>query len=177
MKKSLVVLASLPTLLLAGCFGEKEPIQPDKEPVEIEQQRASDPDENPKLTIADVSSLFTDDRYLDDYKAEMKKAGYEKPVKEILLEDSEAMLKKGLVYEVEDGFAIIEFDSADERVIATTGYETLEQINLQEMKTKAYQLERQLNASKDEGEKKKLEAEVNRMWEDIGKIEADMWNN
>lgn len=174
MKKATLVLSVLPVALLAGCFGEKEPIKPDKEPVEIAKEQTGEPTSGEKLTIADVSALFTDERYLDDYKTELEKAGYTKPVKEILLEDSDAMTKIGLVYEVEDGFAVIEYNEADEKVVATTGYPTLEQIELQEMKTKAYQLERQMNASKDEAEKKKLEAEIEAMWEEIAQTEQSL---
>lgn len=175
-KTPLFLLTVLPITLLAGCFSEKEAVLPDKEPIQMEKEQESAKKDYPPLSIAEVTTLFTDDRYLGDYKSELKKHGYVKPTKEILLEKSESRTKKGLVYEVEDGYAVIEYNDADQSVIATTGYESLAEIELQEKKTQAYLLETKMALTKDESEKKALKQKIDAQWEEISKTEATLVN-
>lgn len=174
-KKWLGIVAVLPVALLVGCGDEKsEPIQPDKEPVEIAKERTEDVEEAKKLNVVDVANFFTDERFLKDYQEELKKHGYEKPVKEILLAEG-AVKKMGLLYQVEDGLAVLEYDADTKMVLAVTSFENLEQAELQEKKTKLYALENEMNATTDETKKKQLQAEVEKGWQEIAEIEQGQY--
>jgi len=170
-KKALIALTSLPLFFLAACGEDKEPIKPDKEPVEIAKEEMQKPQKKAGMTVSEVSNLFTDNRYLVDYQDELKKAGYKKPTKDILLSKSPEVEKRGLIYKVKDGYAVLEYDKDTKEVVAVTSYENLEQIELQEMKTNAYLKEAEMIQTKDEAKKKALSDEINKMWTEITKRE------
>lgn len=176
MKKAwLGLIAVLPVALLVGCGDdEKEPIKPDKEPVEIAKERTQDVEEAKKLNVVDVSNFFTDERSLKDYQEELKKHGYEKPVKDIVMSAGESK-KRGMIYEVEDGLAVLEYNEDTKLVLAVTSFENMEQVELQEKKTNLFILEYEMNTTEDESKKKQLQAEVEKGWQEIAEIEQGQY--
>lgn len=179
-KKTGVVLAlTIPMLLLAGCMGEKEDkiIQPDKEPSET--VRTIDEDELEPLTISTATALYDSAKSLEDYKEDFKKMGYAKPYKEMLLgfsdqdDEHNHNHKKGVIYKVEDGFAMIEYDLDAEEVIAITGYQNETELNIQEMKTKAFEKEKELSEEQDAKKREELKTQIDSMWEEITKLEQN----
>lgn len=161
-------------LLLAGC-GDKEEkvVLPDKEPNEVvtDAKETGTPEEPVTLRIADIASWYEDDKTLRDYTEEMTVKGYEEPYKEMVLAESDSQTKMGLIYEVEDGFAMFEYDAESKVVIAITGYQQALEFELQEMKTKAYAKESELYEEEDEEKKASLQAEIDAMWTEIGELE------
>lgn len=170
-RTGLILALSVPLLLLAGCMDEKEkaPIEPDKEPVQIAQEE--DSDEPKSISMSEATKLFSSDKALDDYKADFKEYGYKKPDRVISLGSFADKDKKGIVYKVEDGYAMIEYNESTEEVLAITGYQNEVDLKLQEMKTKAYQKENDMALEKDPEKKEALKREVDSMWENISKIE------
>ena len=172
MSKSIILLSlTLPVILLAGCMADKDVvIQPDKEPSEV--AKSTFKEKTKELSITEVSDFYSVDKSLSDYKDELAEMGYVKPYKEIILAESDMILKKGLIYKVTDGFAMIEYDVDRDEVMAITGYQNEQEIALQEMKTKAFAKENEQIAEKDEKKKALLKLEVAEMWEEIGEIES-----
>lgn len=170
-KKAMMVFTSLPLLFLAACGEEKAVVKPEKEPAQVEKEKLESPQVKKGMTVSEVSNLFTDNQYLDAYQKELSKAGYKKPTKDILLFKSTEMVKHGLIYKVKDGYAVLEYDKETKEVVAVTSYENLEQIEIQEMKTKAYLKEAEMVETKDEAKRKALSDEINKMWEEISKRE------
>ena len=125
-----------------------------------------------KLSVVEVSDLYAEDKSLSDYTEELAELGYPEPYKEILLEQEHELTKKGLVYEVEDGFAMIEYDADTDDVLAITGYQNEQELILQEMKTKAFAKESEQIAEQDETKKAELQKEVDAMWAEIGELET-----
>lgn len=170
-KTGLLMAVSIPAILLAGCLpGEKAPIEPDNEPAEtvtIEKKA-----ETKSLNISDVIGFYEEDNELAKYTEKLKGLGYDKPYKEILLAEGEEQTKKGLIYEVQDGFAMLEYDVDTETVLAITGYQKEQEFILQEMKTKAYAKENEVTLEKDPEKKAMLQQEADAMWLEIGKLEA-----
>lgn len=169
-KMGLLMAVSIPAILLSGCMpGEKAPIEPDKEPtqsVSIEKKA-----ENKELVMADVIGMFEDSKDLTYYTDKMKDLGYDKPYKKILLAQGEGETKEGLIYEVADGFAMIEYEVNLDYVVAITGYQEEQEFILQEMKTKAYSLENEMGLEKDPAKRAALEKEIDALWTEISEQE------
>ena len=177
-KMSLLISVTIPAILLAGCTTDKDVvIKPDKEPSQIVQVDEREP---VKLSVVEVSDLYAEDKSLLDYTEELAELGYPESYKEILLEQEQdygdghghGFTKKGLVYEVEDGFAMIEYDADTDDVLAITGYQNEQELILQEMKTKAFAKESEQIAEQDETKKAELQKEVDAMWAEIGELET-----
>lgn len=161
-------------LLLAGCSDKPEKvIMPDKEPNEVTRdvEEKGTPEKAVPLTITEISQWYENNSTLRDYTAKMSEKGYKKPYKDMVLAVGDSQTKKGLIYEVEDGFAMFEYNAESEVVIAITGYQTALEFELQEMKTKAYEKENELYAEVDEEKKASLQAEIDAMWTEIGELE------
>lgn len=169
MKMLLFTSVIAPAIFLAGCFGEEDKvIEPDKEPSEV----ATTVDKTKqKLTIAHITEWYKEDLSLTDYQEMLAEYGYEKPYQDILLADGDAMTKKGLIYKVEDGFSMLEYDAETESVVAITGFQDESEFVLQGMKTEAFAKENQLALETDEAKKAELQAEIDKMWTDIGAME------
>lgn len=168
---NLLIFVTIPAILLAGCTADKEAvIKPDKEPSQVVQVDEREP---VKLSVVDVSDLYAEDKSLLDYTEELADLGYPEPYKEILLEQEHELTKKGLVYKVKDGFAMIEFDADTDAVLAITGYQNEQELILQEMKTKAFAKESEQIAEQDETKKAELQKEVDAMWAEIGELETN----
>ena len=162
-------------LLLAGCSEKPEKvIMPDKEPNEVvkDVEETGTPEKPVALMIADIASWYEHDKTLRDYTEEMANKGYDKPYKDMVLAVVGGYeTKKGMIYEVEDGFAMFEYDPESETVVAITGYQTALEFEIQEMKTMAYVKENELDEEEDEAKKASLQAEIDAMWTEIGELE------
>lgn len=173
LKQLLPVLAL--ALLLTACSDEKPEtvILPDKEPNEasVDIDETGTPEEPVSLMILDAVSWFEEDGMLRDYKERMVTKGYETPYKDMLLEDDHGFVKRGLIYEVEDGFAMFEYDAESEEVVAITGFQTVKELEIQEMKTKAFAKEHEMHEEENEAKRALLQEEIDAMWTEIGELE------
>ena len=168
--RALSILLMSPLLVLAGCGDKDAVVAPDKEPSQVEAEYKNESGNKKKLTVYDVSTLFTGEKFLKDYKDELAKHGYKEPVKEILLADGDVK-KMGAIYQVEDGLAVLEYDDATKSVIAVTSFENMEQVEIQEKKTMLYALENELNQSTDDIQKNALQKEIDQGWQEIAELE------
>lgn len=175
-KSKVLVLLLLFVLLLSACSPKENVVEPELEPAEQEalkeaNEQAEATGTPKKLTIADAVKMFNTEKYLRDYQEELETLGYTEPFKEFVLAETDEMVHMGLIYQVADGFAMFEHDPVTGKVLTITGYLDEKEIQLQEMKGQAYLKENEMFAETDEATKEKLQAEIDKMWEDISKLE------
>lgn len=193
-KLPLAVLSSaMVALLLAGCGGAEEIKQPDapakvlvdenkeeasKEPVEsaepvLDESSVDEVVQN-DIHKVDVQGIQEADTSIDYYKKYMKEHGYEKPYREIPIILTPGEEVNGLVYKIEDGFAMFQYNVKTKEIVYVYAVNTEKELDIQEMKSEAILAQEKYEQEKDPATKKELGESLDKQWEKITELESEL---
>lgn len=189
-----VLSTAMVSVLLAGCGGAEVVKQPDapakvlvnedntknasnndsKEEPEQEKKENEDGIIQRDIHKIDVQGIQEADTTIDYYKKYMKEHGYPKPYREIPVILTEGEQVNGLVYKIEDGFAMFQYKVKSKDIVYVYAVDTEKEIDIQEMKSEVILAQEKYEHEKDPVKKKAMEEPLKEQWKKISEIEASL---